>query len=246
VLFEPVPVSDDFSFEVAGEYHYGLAGPRSEDSYECSALLSPEGWRPVLDARPAIGPYVARRAGIQTTWMGVALADAEGKFPQGLAGSAPGLFMLVGHDQVGPTVASNLTVRPERGLIQKHETSRFWCLDGVSRFQAGDYLATDRSLEATGLSWSDSFAHGPLLRVRSNADLAGLHVDGPNGRHDAILKQGAGTDLTFCSPLPGPWRLTFDHASANGPWMLVATVFDASMPGLPCPGEWTASPVPAQ
>ncbi|MEA3143967.1 MAG: hypothetical protein QOG31_1291 [Thermoplasmata archaeon] len=241
ILFEPVPAPDiGFSLEVRGNYDYGVAGPRTEDSYECSALLTAKGWQPTLDPRPPpiTGQFVARRQDGQTTWAGIMFAHAQGKFPIGIGGRDPGISILVGHDQVGPYVTSNLTVRPEEGTIRRVQDGRFWCLDSLSRFTEGSYLATETKLDAQGLAWEASFNTGLLLRFENSATVTGLKLDGPDGTHPA--PQGA--DLTFCSPIAGHWRLGIDSLQADTAWSLVVKVFDARLPGFPCTGAWVKSP----
>jgi len=237
ILFEPVPQSGSFDFDVKGRYDYGPAGPRTEDSYECSAFVTAGGWMTVVDARPSGSVYLAEREGEMQNYAGLAIGHAQSPFIEGLAGHDPGLWMLVGHDRVGPTVTSNITIQANHGMLQERNESRFWCLDGVTRFTEGNYLASDQRVEAQGLGWNNSFDAGILLRFQTSASIAGLAITGPDGAHPASTTDGS-SDYTFCSPRPGNWRLSVDSLRANAQWSLVVRVFDVRLPNFTCSGEW--------
>ncbi|MCA1811117.1 MAG: hypothetical protein LC623_03790 [Halobacteriales archaeon] len=243
LVLRPVPVDgSSFSLDIDQTDNYGNAGPRTEDSYACFATLTKEGWWPD-SSRPFIGPFIGRRQGNQTTWAGIAIGNAQGTHGPGFAGSETDSFVMVGHEKIGPTVNSSVVVRPERGAIESVATGRFWCLDGPSQFQSGDYLVTDQGIQAQGLSWSETFSAGPVVRVRATANTTGLRLEGPDGRQEipAELWEDGFLDATFCSAHAGDWRLSVDRLEANRPSSFKVQLFDATLPGLACAGIWTAS-----
>lgn len=250
ILFRPiVQTNETYKFDIDGTYEYHGVGLQTEDSAECSLAIATEGW---LMSSPGIirtpfNTYFGRQQDGLKTWAVVADASIGGTFGTGILGRMgpePEKLFLVGHEQVGPDIQSNLTIRPEDVPLQQIQKGRFWCLDSLSRF-TGNYLVSTYHVQADTVAWREDFTHGVLARIRATANVTGLHFDGPNGRIEApaTLWDGNRLDATFCSPQPGTWSLGADHMQLTGTWSFTAGVFDATFPGLPCTEEWTASPV---
>lgn len=232
---------ETFSFDTNGAYDFGIAGPRLADSYMCAAVLIPEGWQPGASRR-FVGPFVARRDEGRHFFAGESIGSVAGEYGPGFTGRTE-TFVLVAHDASGPSLNSTLKARTSHGTFQPITSGQAWCLDGPGAFLEGDYFATPQSLDAASLAWRESFEHGLILRLESNADVAGLRLEGPEGTHalpSGLWRDGA-TDATFCSPTGGDWSLHIDAATARKGWTLRAFVMDAALPGLSCPTAWTES-----
>lgn len=242
---------ESYHFDIERDLDYGREQLRTAPAYDCAFFATHGGW--VKSLVPTFQGGAVSSAGMRNgggdTWTEAQFATVHATGGLGVAGGSEDPKwnrFLVAHDARG-NVKSTMELVPEDHPISIESSGRFWCLMGPAPFEGGAFTVTPDYVDAQGLSWSEEFQRGFMVRIIATADTKAWHLVGPDGSTapPAGLMQNRTVDLQFCSPTAGRWELRLDSLSAGAlsGWEHMVAIFDIDPSAVECAPGWHEAPI---